>query len=609
MSVQSKFSYEFAGFLLDPAEQILLRENGEPVPLTPKAFLTLLVLLQNSGRTVEKEELLRTVWPGTFVEEGNLTVTIFMLRKSLGEGRNEHKYIKTVPRRGYRFVAPVREVPSLEPSRRKLERLNTAQGAAGAEERVSVAILPLLNLSGDASAEYLSDGITESIINSLSRLPSLRVLAWSTVSRYKGLDVDPQSVGSEMNVRAVLTGRLIQLDDNLIIRTELVDTQNGWQLWGEQYNRKTSDLLSVQEEISRQISEKLRTKLSGEEELRLAKRPTTSTEAYQTYLKGRFHWNKRTQEGIERGIDYFKEAIALDPAYALAYAGLADSYALLGAVEYAALSPGEAMQQAREATLKALAIDDTLAEAHASLAYVRIFDWNWPEAEREYRRSIELNPSYATARHWYAHYLTAMGRQTEAVAEMRIALELDPLSLPINAGMGWHYYLTRQYDEAIREYHKTLELNENFYMAHFLLGMALEQVGRYDEALDAYRRAISLSGSSPAMLAAPGHAYAMLGRAGEARRVLAELHALSARRFVSPYHIAVIHAALNETDQAFDWLARACDAQSEALIWFALDPMLDPLRPDPRFARIIARIGLDFKTRRPLTPINRRLTT
>jgi TolB-like protein/Tfp pilus assembly protein PilF len=592
VSVQSKLSYEFAGFLLDPAEQLLLRrEDGEPVPLTPKAFLTLLVLLQNCGRTVAKEELFREVWPGTFVEEGNLTVTIFMLRKSLGEGRNEHKFIQTVPRRGYRFVAPVREVPSLAPTRTHAR--TTAQGA-GEEERVSIAILPLLNVSGDASAEYLSDGITESIINSLSQLPSLRVLARSTVFRYKGLDVDPQSVGREMNVRAVLTGRLIQLDDNLIIRTELVDTENGWQLWGEQYNRKTSDLLSVQEEISRRISEKLRTKLSGEERERLAKRPTQSTEAYQTYLKGRYHWNKRTQEGIERGIDYFTAAIALDPSYALAYAGLADSYALLGAVEYAALSPGEAMQRAREATLKALAIDDTLAEAHASLAYVRIFDWNWPEAEREYRRSIELNPSYATAHHWYAHYLTAMGRQAEAVAEMRLALELDPLSLPVNSGMGWHYYLTRQYDEAIREYRKTLELNENFYMAHFLLGMALELAGRYDEALAAYARAITLSGSSPAMLAAPGHAYAMLGRAADARRVLASLHALSARQFVSPYHIAVIHAALGETDQAFDWLGRACDTQSEALIWFALDPMLDSLRPDPRFATIIARIGLDF---------------
>ncbi|HJR07614.1 MAG TPA: tetratricopeptide repeat protein [Pyrinomonadaceae bacterium] len=595
MSVQSKLSYAFADFLLDPAEQLLLRRNGEAVPLTPKAFLTLRALLQNSGRTVEKDELLREVWPGTFVEEGNLTVTIFMLRKALGEGKVEPKFIQTVPRRGYRFIAPVTEVQTEEQARVS-HSSNNSSGAAltNVEERVTVAVLPLLNVSGDANAEYLADGITESIINMLSQLPALRVLARGTVFRYKNLDVDPVSVGREMNARAVLTGRLIQLGDSLIIRTELVDTNNGCQMWGEQYDRKTSDLLSVQEEISRQISEKLRTKLSGAEEARLAKRHTTSTEAYQTYLKGRFHWNKRTQEGIEKGIEYFKQAIALDPAYALAYAGLADSYALLGAVEYAALSPNEAMREAREATLKALELDDTLAEAHASLAYVRIFDWNWTEAEREYRRSIELNPSYATAHHWYAHYLTAMGRQTEAIIEMRRARELDPLSLPVNSGMGWHYYLTRQYDEAIHEYRKTLELNENFYMAHFLLGMALEQIGNYDEALASYRRAIALSRSSPAMLAAPGHAYAVLGQTDAAREVLAELHTLSARQFVSPYHIAVIHAALGEHDEAFDWLSRACDVQSEALIWFAVDPMLDTLRPDPRFARIMARIGLDF---------------
>ena len=575
----AKLFYEFAPYLLDPVERLLLR-HGEPVPLTPKACDTLRVLVENCGRTVEKDELLREVWPGTFVEEGNLTVTIFMLRKALGEGKAEPKFIQTVPRRGYRFIAPVKEVQS-----------PTAQ--ARDDERVSVAILPLLNVSGDASAEYLSDGITESIINTLSQLPALRVLARSTVFRYKNLDVDPISVGREMNVYAVLTGRLIQLGDSLIIRTELVDTTNGCQMWGAQYDRQTSDLLSVQEEIARRISEKLRTKLSGAEEARLAKRPTTSTAAYQTYLKGRYHWNKRTQEGIEKGIEYFQQAITLDPVYALAYAGLADSYALLGAVEYAALPPVEAMRRAREATLKALEIDDTLAEAHASLAYVHIFDWNWTEAEREYRRSIELNPSYATAHHWYAHYLTAMGRQTEAVIQMQRARELDPLSLPVNSGMGWHYYLTRQYDEAIHEYNKTLELNENFYMAHFLLGMSLEQVGRYDEALASYGRAISLSGASPAMLAAPGHAYALLGQRDEARGVLSKLHALSARQFVSPYHVAVIHVALGEIDQAFDWLSRACDVQSEALIWFALDPMLDALRPDPRFAAIMSRIGLD----------------
>ncbi|HKP71432.1 MAG TPA: tetratricopeptide repeat protein [Pyrinomonadaceae bacterium] len=587
-----KFSYQFADFLLDAAEQVLLRQ-GEPVPLTPKAFLTLLYLVERAGHTVEKEELLREVWQGAFVEEGNLTVTIFMLRRALGEEKGGQKFIQTVPRRGYRFVAPVQKMPASDRPR----DTSTGRGARRAGDdaaTVNVAILPLLNASDDPSAEYLSDGITESIINSLSQLPGLRVLARSTVFRYKGLDVDPLAIGREMNVRAVLTGRLILLGDSLIIRVELVDTKTGWQLWGEQYNRKLSDIFSVQEEISRKISEELRMKLSGEEEERLAKRHTTSNEAYQTYLKGRYHWNKRTKEGIEKGIEYFKEAIALDPNYALAYAGLADSYALLGAVEYAALSPGEAMQKAREATLKALELDDTLAEAHASLAYVMIFDRNWSEAGSEYRRSIELNPSYATAHHWYAHYLTAMGRQTEAVIEIRRARELDPLSLPINAGMGWHYYLTRQFDEAIREYQKTLELNENFYMAHFLLGMAYEQVGRYEEALASYERAIALSGSSPAMLAAPGHAYAMLGRTDDARRVLSELHALSAHQFVSPYHVAVIHAALGETDEAFDWLNRACDVQSEALIWLAVDPMLDSLRSDPRFNSLMARIGLDF---------------
>ena len=580
-------SYSFEGFLLDAAEQALLRE-GSPVPLTPKAFLTLLALVRRAGHVVEKQKLLDEVWPDTSVEEGNLTVTVFMLRKALGEEKGGQKFIQTVPRRGYRFVPEVRAVAGGNGARPPAVPRPPAP-----DEALSLAVLPLLNVSPDPSAEYLSDGITESIINSLSRLPRLHVLARSTVFRYKGQDVDPRAVGREMNVGAVLTGRLIQFGDSLIVRTELADAATGRQLWGEEYQRRPDDILVLQEEISRKISESLRVKLSGEEEDRLAKRHTTSTEAYQTYLKGRFHWNKRTQEGIERGIEYFKEAIRLDPEYALAYAGIADSYALLGAVEYAALPPAEAMRLAREAALRALEIDDALAEAHASLAYVRIFDWNWPEAEREYRRSIELNPSYATAHHWYAHYLTAMGRQTEAIVEIRRAREIDPLSLPINAGLGWHYYLTRQYDEAIREYRKTLELDANFYMAHFLLGMAYEQVSLYDEALSAYDRAIKLSGGSPAMRAAPGHAYAMTGRRAEAERVFDELLAASEQGFVSPYHVAVIHAALGETDEAFDWLGRAYDAQSEALIWLAVDPMLDVLRTDPRFTALMTRIGFD----------------
>ena len=601
-----KTLYSFEGFLLDAAEGVLLREgqpSAPPVPLTPKMFGTLLALVRRAGHVVKKEELLDEVWPDSSVEEGNLNVTVFMLRNALGREDGGQKFIKTVPRRGYSFVAPVREVEDGDGG-----RADAPRPAARDKKVVSLAVLPLLNESPDRLPEYLSDGLTESIINNLSQMPAVRVLARGTAFRYKGLD--PLVVARACDVRAVLTGRIRQKDDNtLVISAELVETDlkrdSGWQLWGGHYESPTADTLKLQAEISRKVSEVLRTKLSDEEAARPAgpggakeagaARPhTKSTEAYQAYLKGRYHWNKRTKGEIERGLKYFKEAIGLDPDYALAYAGIADSYALLGAVEYAALPPAEAMRLAHEATVQALKIDDALAEAHASLAYVMIFKWSWAEAEREYRRSIELNPSYATARHWYAHYLTATGRQTEAVVEMRRARELDPLSLPINAGMGWHYYLTRQYDEAIREYRKTLDFDENFYMAHFLLGMAYEQVSLYEDALASYERALELSGGSPAMAAAPGHAYAMQGRHGEARRVLAVLREIDRRRFVSPYHIAVIHAALGETDEAFEWLGRARDAQSEALIWLAVDPMLDSLRTDPRFADLTRSIGLDF---------------
>ncbi|MCA1626804.1 MAG: winged helix-turn-helix domain-containing protein, partial [Acidobacteria bacterium] len=432
MSEPAAFLYEFGPFRLDAAEQLLLRD-GVPVPLTPKVFETLVVLVENSGRVVEKEKLMEQVWPGTFVEEGNLSVTIFMLRKALGEDAVERRYIETVPKRGYRFTAPVRkmrrgdqlgdqsgsraaagesasfldatviEPPSspghsnakfphesatLSRTTRALKdsssSLSSSQSIRRARAKTidSLAVLPLVNGSDDPNAEYLSDGITESIINSLSQLPQLRVMSRSTVFRYKGREVDPQEVGRDMSVRAVLTGRVLQLGDRLIIRTELVDVADGWQLWGEQYNRNPADILAVQEEISQEISAKLRLKLSGEQKQRLTKRHTGSAEAYQTYLKGRYYWNKRTHEGIRKGIEYFTEAIKLDPNYALAYAGIADSYALLGAIEYSALPPHEAMQKAREAALRALAIDDTLAEAHASLAYVRIYDWNWTEAEK-----------------------------------------------------------------------------------------------------------------------------------------------------------------------------------------------------------------------------------
>ena len=601
--------YEFGPFRLDLRGYVLLRD-GEPVPLTPKAFETLMILIQNHGRVLDKEGLIKALWPDTFVEDNNLAVNISMLRKALGEQENGGRYIENVPKRGYRFVAQVRVVGG-NTSAAEAGRDGAGEGdrhtptaapgpghANGANLKRarkvidSLAVLPLVNAGRDAEMEYLSDGLTESIINSLSQLPQLKVMARSTVFRFKGREIDPRAVGRELGVRAVLTGRVIQLNENLIIRTELVDVADGWQLWGEQYNRNSADLLAVQEEISREISEKLRLKLSGEQKRRLAKRYTESTEAYQTYLKGRFYWNKRTLEGLRRGVEYFQQAIRLDPDYALAYAGLADSYLLMGSVEYGALHPKEALQSAKVATLEALRLDGTLAEAHASLGYVRLFDWDWSEAEKEYRRAVELNPNYPTARHWYALYLTAMGRHAEAVAEIRRAQELDPLSLPIGVGVGWHFFLTRQYDRAIAEYQGALEMEPNFYMAHLWLGLAYAHKGMLAEALAEYRRATELSGGSPLTLAAQGHAHALLGERQEARKLLDELQELSEERYVSPYYIAAVHTALGQRDEAFVWLDLACENRSEGMVWIKVDPTFDTLRSSPRFAALMRRVGL-----------------
>lgn len=581
--------YEFGPYRLDTAESHLLRAE-QPVPLTPKAFDTLRTLVERAGRVVSKEQLLAAVWPDSFVEENVLAVNISTLRKVLGAQANGQLYIENIPKRGYRFAASVQAVDDRARGVAPGNAANNSSPRAPAFD--SLAVLPLVNASADPNAEYLSDGITESIINSLAQLPQLRVLARSTVFPYKGRSIDPQHVGRELNVQAVLTGQVLQLGDRLIIRTELVDVADGRQLWGAQFNRPPSDILLVQEQIAQEISVNLRLQLSGAQQRLLTKQYTTSSAAYNSYLLGRYHWNKRTLAGLKEGIKFFEGALALDRNFALALAGLADSYALLGAVEYGVLPPREAMSKSREFVLQALALDETLAEAHASLAYVSIFDWNWAEAEKEYLRAIELNPNYPTAYHWYGHYLTAMGRQTEALAQITHAQRLEPLSLPIKAGLGWHFYLMRQYEQAINEYRQTLDMEQNFYLARFLLAMVYVQVGRYDEALAEYQHANEQVGGSPPILAGMGHVYAKLGQVERAQQVITELHQLAAQRYVSPYYIATIYAGLGEQAQAFDWLHRACDNQSEGLVWVALDPMLDSLRTAPQFADILRRVQL-----------------
>lgn len=455
----------------------------------------------------------------------------------------------------------------------------------------SLAVLPFANEGGDPDAEFLSDGLTESIINNLAQLPKLRVMARSSIFRYKGRQVDPQVIGRELNVRAVLTGRVNQRRDVLMIAAELVDATTGWQLWGAQYNRRLSDIFAVQEEIAQEISDKLRLKLTGEEKRRLRRRHTDDPHAYQLYLKGRYFWNRRTEESFKKGVEYFEQAIAQDPAYALAYTGLADCYNILG--DYGFLPPHDAFPRAKAAATRALELDETLAEGHTSLAYVQwAFDWDWAAAEWGFKRAVTLQPGYATAHQWYAEFLTARGRHDEASAEIARAQLLDPLSLIVNAVIGWAFYFARRYDEAIEQCRKILELDPHFARAHIYLGRALVQKGMFDEALAAFQRGIALSGDSPTYLAELGHAYAVAGRLDEAQHVLASLEEQRRRRYISPYGIATIHMALGDLDRAFEWFDKACADRAFYLVFLNVEPAVDRLRDHPRFATLLRRVKL-----------------
>ncbi|HEY0320581.1 MAG TPA: alpha/beta fold hydrolase [Pyrinomonadaceae bacterium] len=455
----------------------------------------------------------------------------------------------------------------------------------------TLAVLPLANASADPSMEYLSDGITENIINALSQLPKLRVMARSVVFRYKGQDVDPLNTGRDLGVRAVLTGRVLHLDDELIVSAELVDVADGSQLWGEHYNRKFADILTVQEEIAHEITRKLQLRLSGDQKKRLTKRYTDNIEAYQLYLQGRYYWSRRTSEGIRGGIHYFQQAIDTDPNYALAFAGLADCYIMAGFYDH--IRPAEAFPQAKTAALKALEIDDALAEAHISLAAIRTFyEWDWLDAERDFKQGIKLNNNSVKGHHWYACSLTLQGRFEEGFGEMQMAHELEPFSLIINRDVGRHYYFLRQYDEAIDKCCKTLETDPSFFLAHFYLIPAYEQKGMFEEAINELQKAIALSGGSTAMTALLGHVHAVSGRRDEALEVLTELKEKSEREYVPSYYFVLVYLGLDEKDEALQWLERAYSERSTHLVWLKVDPIFDGLRSDPRFTELLRRMGL-----------------
>ena len=473
-------------------------------------------------------------------------------------------------------------------------------------------MLPFVNESSNADIEYLSDGMTESVINNLTKLPNLRVISRNSVFRYKGKETDAAKVGQELNVRSVLTGRVVQRGDNLIISAELTDLQDNKQIWGQQYNRKTTDAFALQQEISRDISETLRTKLTGEEQQRLAKRDTVSPEAYQLYLKGRYHWNKREDKEFIKALEYFQQAIDKDPTYALAYVGLADSHLLGG---YNNFSRWEKVTKAQAAAQKALEIDETLGEAHNTLASIKHWDhWDWVSAEREYKRAIELSPNYATAHHWYAESLSAVGRFDESFAEYNRALELDPLSLAISTDLGLAYYYSRQYDRAIEHLKKLIETEPNYVRTHFYLAWVYEERGMFEEALAEYDKGNLLEGKNIEEFgegkARVKDALKTSGAKGYWQQILdttKEVAQKSGKPFcgdkyylqrasnlcgLNPIEIANLHARLGERDKAFELLEKAYEERNTDLVLLKVSPIWDNLHDDPRFQDLLRRIGL-----------------
>lgn len=558
--------YEFGPFRVDTRERRLLR-HGEVVPLRPKVFDILLVLLQNNGHILSKDEVMKLVWPETAVEEGNIARNISTLRNALGERPHERQYIETIPWRGYRFVASVRQV-SDEPARAVIN---------------SLVVLPFVNVDSNPDLEYLADGITETLINKLSQLTRLKVMSRNAGFRYKGREIEASKVGRDLNVQAVLIGRVARHDDLFSISVELVDARDDSHAWGAQYMRKPADIFTMQEKIAQEITEKLRLKLTPEEQQRLTRHHTENTEAYQLYLKGRYYFNKLTVDGVQKGIEHFQQAIEKDPRYALAYAGLGDCHNYMAQRD-----------DAKQAVIKALELDEKLGEAHASLGFFKfLYDWDFAGAEAEFRQAIALNPNYAEAHHWYAIYLANLGRHDQAGPEAKRAIELDPLSLLMNLTPALNFHLARQYDRALEQLQKVIDMEPNFVAARSVKGTVLVQKGLFEEAIAEYEKVMEFSKGvivvETAVKAIMGHAYARWGKRGEALKLLEEVISAGS---VSPYAVAGIYAALGESDSAFQWLDKAFEQRDVQLVSLKGDPTLDGVRADQRFSELVQRVGL-----------------
>jgi TolB-like protein/Tfp pilus assembly protein PilF len=583
---KANVSFEFGPFRLDLTERLLLR-NGKIVPLAPKVFETLVLLVENSGHTLEKDELIKTLWPDSFVGESSLSQNIFQLRQALGESRTDGHYIETIPKRGYRFAAPVREKKEGLRAHEADEQYYVRKAETGFAVK-SLAVLPFKPLGESEKAEdYLGLGMAHDTIIKLSGLRQFVVLPTRAVFKYGTHKFDPIDIGRKLGVDAVLEGTIQRAGERVRVTVQLISLSDSEVLWSGKFDEGFTDIFAVQDSISEQVANALAIRITSGARRQMRKRYTANTDAYQTYLMGLFFWNKRSSQGLNKAVKYFQQAIEMDPDYALAYAGLSDSYFLIAYGESDLNARKEGFEKCRSAALKALELDPLVAEAHAALATIKVkYEKDPVGAERFFEQAIAIDPNCAMAFSRYTYFLTAMGRLNESLERIRRAQELDPLSPDMNASLGSVLYFAREYDEAIRYCQRALDLEPNFLEALLWLGLSYEEKGMLKEAISQFRKASDANADSTEPLELLGYVLAIAGQRDEARKLLSELDSSPRRNSVHPYNVALIHAALGQTELAFEWLKRPFANWTERLRMLRYDPRMDALRKDSRFAAI-----------------------
>ena len=578
---QSALPKRFGDFEFDSRAR-QLRKHGHTIRLHGQPLEILGLLLERPAQVVLREELRARLWPqDTFVDfEHSLNAAVNKLREALDDDANNPRFIETVPRRGYRFISAV----GLHDSQNLL-------GEWSSPRIQSLVVLPLENLSNDPEQEYFADGMTDQLITNLAQISALKVISRTSAMRYKGTKKSLPEIARELHVDAVVEGAVMWVGGRVRISAQLIEAPTDYHLWAASYERDLRDVLSMQEEVTRAIASEIRVNLSAQEQARLASTRPIDPEAYRLYLKGRYYWNKRSLEGFQKAIEYFQQATAKDPAYALAYVGLADTYTYFSFFDV--VPPREAMPKAKAAAARALEIDNRLGEAHVSLGYVSyMYDWDWPAAGKHFEQALTLNPAYSRAHTFYPFYLSSLGRSEEALAVAKRSLDLDPASPAVNHSLAVQFYFARQFDQAIEQAHKTLELDPNFAISYELLGEVYVSRGMYREGLSELEKYSALSRGRAMSLALLGYAHARLGERSQALRMLEQLEATSKERYTPAFSFAVVYAGLGEKDQAFAWLEKAYGECTSRLGYLKVEPLWDPLRPDPRFADLVRRIGL-----------------